>query len=65
MDDIIDDFKNELLNDINKLDDFYWYAYENGILLPEEMHEIQSLMKSHKEVIEFLGGADDKVSKDI
>ena len=59
------DFKTELENELRHLEYFFNFMYFNDALVDDEKCELEKLIRSHRDVISFLGGRNDKVSKDV
>lgn len=53
------DFKKELESELEHLDYFYSFMFLNDALVDEEKSVLEKLIRTHRNVISFLGGKND------
>ena len=53
------DFKTELEKELEHLEYFFNFMYFNDALVDDEKRELEILIRSHRDVISFLGGRND------
>lgn len=58
------DFKTELENELRHLEYFFNFMYFNNTFVDDEKCELEKLIRSHRDVISFLGEITNKVSKE-
>ena len=59
------DFGDELKSELEHLEYFYNFMYFNDALTDEEKWVLEKLIRTHRDVISFLGGKNDEVSADV
>lgn len=59
------DFGDELKSELEHLEYFYNFMYFNDALVDEEKWVLEKLIRTHRDVISFLGGKNDEVSADV
>ena len=59
------DFEDELKSELEHLEYFYNFMYFNDALVDDEKWVLEKLIRTHRDVISFLGGKNDEVSADV
>jgi hypothetical protein len=52
-----------MIRELDSLEYFYNFLYFNNTLVDDEKCVLEKLIRTHRDVISFLGGRDDKVSE--